>query len=157
MKFEFWCIGKPHDVYIKYGADHFTKRINKYFSVQWRIIATPKNSAFLREEELKKQEADLILEALQPKDFLILLDGKGKQLTSVQLAEFIQQKANESKQKLIFLTGGVFGVHEKIMQRSNFIWSLSLLVFPHMLVRLILAEQVYRACTILKNEKYHHV
>ncbi len=157
MKFQFWSIGKPHNAYIKAGADDFTKRINKYFAVEWRIITAPKNSAFLHETELKKLETKTILEALQPEDFLILLDERGEQLTSAQLAQFIQQKANESKKKLIFLIGGAFGVDKKIMQRANFIWSLSQLVFPHMLVRLILAEQIYRACTILRNEKYHHM
>ena len=72
------------------------------------------------------------------------------------IANFLQQKANESIKKLIFLIGGVYGVDEVIFKRANHTWSLSKLVFPHMLVRLMLAEQLYRACTILKNEKYHH-
>ncbi|MBY0347520.1 MAG: 23S rRNA (pseudouridine(1915)-N(3))-methyltransferase RlmH, partial [Hydrotalea flava] len=77
--------------------------------------------------------------------------------TSVALAEFFQQRANAGHKKIIFLIGGAFGVDDVILNRADFVWSLSKLVFPHMLVRLILAEQVYRACTILKNEKYHHL
>jgi 23S rRNA (pseudouridine1915-N3)-methyltransferase len=72
------------------------------------------------------------------------------------LAKFIQQKANESVKNIIFLIGGAYGLDDMILSRANFIWSLSLLVFPHQLVRLILAEQVYRACTIIRNEIYHH-
>ena len=86
----------------------------------------------------------------------ILLDEKGKNISSPQLANIIQQRANESCKQLVFLIGGAFGVDETIVQRANFTWSLSNLVFPHMLVRFMLAEQVYRACSILRNEKYHH-
>jgi 23S rRNA (pseudouridine1915-N3)-methyltransferase len=87
---------------------------------------------------------------------LILLDEKGKMLSSPGLANLIQQKANQSAQKIIFLIGGAYGVDETIQQRANFTWSISELVFPHMLIRLMLAEQIYRACSILANEKYHH-
>ena len=86
----------------------------------------------------------------------MLLDETGKQPTSVELANFISQKTVAGIRSIIFLIGGAYGVSNEIKQRANFIWSLSKLVFPHMLVRLILAEQVYRACTILRNEKYHH-
>ncbi|HKO79808.1 MAG TPA: 23S rRNA (pseudouridine(1915)-N(3))-methyltransferase RlmH, partial [Chitinophagaceae bacterium] len=98
----------------------------------------------------------LILQWLNKDDYLVVLDERGKQLSSEGLAEFIQARANESTKKLIFLIGGAFGVDEAILKRADYKWSLSHLVFPHQLVRLILAEQVYRACTILKNEKYHH-
>jgi 23S rRNA (pseudouridine1915-N3)-methyltransferase len=87
---------------------------------------------------------------------LILLDEKGKMLSSPGLANLMQQKANQSAQRIVFLIGGAYGVDDEIKKRANFTWSLSELVFPHMLVRLILAEQVYRACSILANEKYHH-
>jgi 23S rRNA (pseudouridine1915-N3)-methyltransferase len=93
---------------------------------------------------------------LQPTDHLILLDERGKQLSSPGLAQLINQKANQSVSRLVFLIGGAYGVSEEIQSKANFTWSLSQLVFPHMLVRLILAEQLYRACTILRNEKYHH-
>jgi 23S rRNA (pseudouridine1915-N3)-methyltransferase len=86
----------------------------------------------------------------------VLLDERGKSLTSEGLAEFLQTRANESVKTLIFLIGGVYGVDEPLFKRANLTWSLSKLVFPHQLVRLILAEQLYRACTILRNEKYHH-
>ena len=89
-------------------------------------------------------------------DVLILLDETGKMLNSPGLAQLIQQKANQSNQKIIFLIGGAYGVSDDIKKRANHTWSLSQLVFPHMLVRLILSEQIYRACSILANEKYHH-
>jgi 23S rRNA (pseudouridine1915-N3)-methyltransferase len=77
-------------------------------------------------------------------------------MTSEQLAEFLQGRANESTKKLVFLIGGAYGVDAAITKRANLQWSLSKLVFPHQLVRLILSEQIYRACSILRNEKYHH-
>lgn len=98
----------------------------------------------------------MIMEWVKPDDYLVLLDERGKQFSSASLAVFLQTKANESTKKLIFLIGGAYGVDEVIAKRANHKWSLSQLVFPHQLVRLILAEQIYRACTILRNEKYHH-
>lgn len=157
MKIQFWSVGKAHDAYVKNGIEDFTKRINKYFTAEWTIIQPPKNAASLSEKDLKKAESILILSQLQKDDFLVLLDERGKLFSSTELAQFIQQLANESNKRVIFLIGGAFGVDESIVKRANFTWSLSKLVFPHMLVRLILAEQVYRACSILRNEKYHHI
>jgi 23S rRNA (pseudouridine1915-N3)-methyltransferase len=86
----------------------------------------------------------------------VALDERGKQMSSEALAAFIQSRANESKKNIIFLIGGAYGIDEAVLKRADYRWSLSQLTFPHQLVRLILAEQVYRACSILKNEKYHH-
>lgn len=156
MKILFWSIGKPHEKYIREGVEDFTSRIGRYFKVEWQIIPPPKNAASLPEAELKKQEAAAVLQQLQDDDFLVLLDEKGKNISSPELAELLQKKSNESTRRLVFLVGGAFGVDAAVASRAGFNWSLSRLVFPHMLVRLILAEQVYRACTILRNEKYHH-
>jgi 23S rRNA (pseudouridine1915-N3)-methyltransferase len=156
MKIYFWSVGKAHEPYVKPGIEIFTKRISHYYTVEWKIIPSAKNAASLSQEELKKTESEIIFNNLKPDDELIVLDEKGKQQTSEQLAGFIQQKANNSTKHLIFLIGGVYGVDDIILKRANFTWSLSQLVFPHQLVRLILSEQIYRACTILRNEKYHH-
>jgi len=157
MKFKLISIGKQHEKYIKEGVEDFTARIQKYYPAEWQIIAPPKNAASLSESELKKAESVLVLSQLQKDDFLILLDEKGKMISSVELSALLQQRTNESSKKLVFLIGGAFGVDASLRDRANFTWSLSKLVFPHMLVRLILAEQVYRACTIARNEKYHHL
>ncbi len=157
MKFQFINIGKPHDDALKKAIDDFTKRVNNYYTAEWIIIPAIKNASVLPEPELKKQEGKIILNKISGDDFLVLLDETGKQLTSVELAKFIEQKANTGVRSLVFLVGGAFGVSDEIKKRADFTWSLSRLVFPHMIVRLILAEQVYRACTILRNEKYHHI
>lgn len=157
MKIVLASVGKPHEALVKAGVDEFTQRIQKYYGVEWKIIAPPKNAASLNEAALKKAEAELVLQQLQADDYLILLDERGKNISSPELANLLQQRANESTKRIVFLIGGAFGVDSTIQQRAQFTWSLSKLVFPHMLVRLILAEQVYRACTINRNEKYHHV
>ncbi len=157
MKIQLWSVGKPHDPYVKAGIEDFTKRLGNYFAVQWQIIPAPKQAATMTDIALKKAEAASILQLLEKDDHLILLDERGKQLSSPELADMLQKRANESTKRLIFLIGGAYGVDETVAQRANVTWSLSKLVFPHMLVRLILSEQLYRACTILRNEKYHHV
>jgi 23S rRNA (pseudouridine1915-N3)-methyltransferase len=156
MKLQFWTVGKAHETYVKEGIELFTKRIANYYPVEWNIVPMPKNAATLSEPDLKKKEGEIILNGLNKEDYLVLLDERGKQLNSEGLAAFIQARANESNKNIIFLIGGAFGISEAIAQRANYKWSLSLLVFPHQLVRLILAEQVYRACSINRNEKYHH-
>lgn len=156
MKFQFWTVGKNHEPYVKEGVELFTKRISNYYPVEWNILPSPKNAAMLSEMDLKKKEGEMITGFLQKEDYLVLLDETGKMLTSEGLAAFIQQRANESTKTIVFLIGGAFGVSDAVKQRANFSWSLSKLVFPHQLVRLVLAEQVYRACSINRNEKYHH-
>ncbi len=156
MKFQFWTIGKNHESFVKEGIELFTKRISNYFPVEWNIISTPKNAASLSDIDLKKKEGDIITGMLQKDDYFILLEENGKMLGSEGLANFIQQRANESTKTIVFLIGGAYGVSDAVKQRANYQWSLSKLVFPHQLVRLILAEQVYRACSINRNEKYHH-
>ncbi|HEX2605883.1 MAG TPA: 23S rRNA (pseudouridine(1915)-N(3))-methyltransferase RlmH [Flavisolibacter sp.] len=156
MKIAFWSIGKVNDTYVKEGIAEFTKRIGKYFPVEWTILPVPKNAALLAETDLKKKEGEMVLQALRTDDYLIALDEYGKQLTSEGLSAFLEQRAMESHKQLVFLIGGAFGLDEAVLKRAQFKWSLSPLTFPHQLVRLLLAEQVYRACTILRNEKYHH-
>lgn len=155
MKIQFWSIGKVHEPFIEAGVNDFTKRISNYFPVSWKIIPTPKGLSSHPGEQ-KRKEAEAVLKMITAQDYLILLDERGKMLGSVQFSQLLQQRANESAKNLVFLIGGAFGVDMTVMRRADFSWSLSALTFPHQLVRLILAEQVYRACTILKNEKYHH-
>ena len=156
MNIQLWSIGKNNDPYIKSGVEDFTQRISKYFKVQWTIIPAPKNAGMMSEMDLKKKEGETILALLDKNDYLVALDEHGKQPDSAGLATFIQARANERVKNLIFLIGGAYGSDEMILKRANYKWSLSSLTFPHQLVRLILAEQLYRACTILKNGKYHH-
>ena len=156
MKIQLWSVGKSNESYVKEGIDAFTKRISHYYPVEWNLLPVPKNSGMLSEIDLREREGEMIIGFLKADDHLVLLDEWGKQMSSEELAGFIQTRANESTKKLVFLIGGAYGVSEAVKKRANHAWALSKLVFPHQLVRLILAEQVYRACTIIRNEKYHH-
>ena len=156
MKIQFWSVGKTHESFVKEGIELFTKRISNYFPVEWNIIPMPKNAGIMEPAMLKIKEGEAILVQINKEDFLVLLDEKGKEFTSEGFAKFIEKRTVESTKTVIFLIGGAYGVSDSVFARANFKWSLSTLVFPHQMVRLILAEQVYRACSILRNEKYHH-
>ena len=141
---------------MKPGIEDFTKRISNYFPVSWNIIPVPKHTGMLSEADLKLAEGRIVLDWLGKDDYLVALDEHGKHMGSEQLAGFLQSRANESVKQLVFLIGGAYGLDAAVLKRARYTWSLSSLTFPHQLVRLILAEQVYRACTIMRNEKYHH-
>ena len=156
MKIYFWTIGKAHESFVKEGVEMFTKRIANYYSVEWTIIPNLKNGGNMEPSILKLKEGENLISLISKDDYVVLLDERGKSFTSEAFSKFLEQRAVESTKNLVFIIGGAFGVSEAVMQRANVKWSLSHLVFPHQIVRLLLAEQVYRACSIIKNEKYHH-
>jgi 23S rRNA (pseudouridine1915-N3)-methyltransferase len=156
MKIQLWSIGKDNDPYIRDGIAIFQKRLQHYVDFELRLIPTVKQAASLSIPELKKQEARIITEMLQPQDYLVALDEHGKMMTTLQLADFLQQRANAGTRQLVLLIGGAFGLDPSILQRAQWKLSLSSLTFPHQLVRLIMTEQLYRAYSVLHNEKYHH-
>ena len=156
MKIQLWSIGKEHDPYIRDGMAVFQKRLQHYVDFEIKLIPTVKQAGSLSVPELKKQEARIIMDMLQPGDFLLALDEKGKMMTTVQFADFLQQRNNAGTRQLVILIGGAFGIDQSLLQRSQLQMSLSPLTFPHQLVRLIFTEQLYRAYTVLNREKYHH-
>lgn len=156
MKIEFWSIGKAHEKCLKEAIEKYTSRIQKYCPIKWEIIPVPKNAAMMSELDLKRIEGKMILDWLDKDTILVALDEYGKEMSSIQLSAFITQKGNMGTKKLVFLIGGAFGLDESVLKRADHTWSLSKLTYPHQLVRLLLAEQIYRAYTIIKNEKYHH-
>jgi 23S rRNA (pseudouridine1915-N3)-methyltransferase len=156
VKIQLWSIGKEHDPYIRDGIAVFQKRLQHYVDFEVKLIPTVKQAASLSVPELKKQEAKIIMDMLQPTDFLLALDEKGKMMTTVQFADFLQQRNNAGTRQLIILIGGAFGIDQTLLQRAQQQMSLSPLTFPHQLVRLIFTEQLYRAYTVLNREKYHH-
>ncbi len=154
MKIKIWTVGKNHEGYVSEGIELFTKRINHYCETNWILIPSSKASL---PEIIKKEEGEMVLQRLQQEDYLILLDERGTNWNNQQIAKEIEKCQNIAVKQLVFLIGGAYGVDSRIVNRANATWSLSKLVFPHMLVRLILAEQIYRSFTILRNEKYHHI
>ena len=157
MKILFWSVGGKHDSNMAKAIEEFTQRVAHYYPCEWKLVAPPKNAASMSIADQKDAESDLLLKSLDPVDFVVLLDERGKMLSSPELAATIEQRAINGAKKIHFVIGGAFGVNDAVRQRADLVWQLSRLVFPHQLVRLILAEQVYRACSIIRGEKYHHV
>lgn len=146
MRFLFVSVGKAHDPEIRGAIEDFTARVNHVFNAEWLLI--PGSSI---EEESKK-----ILKAVKPDDTLVLLDERGKEWASRELGEFIHSKMNDGAKRIVFVIGGAYGVDRSVREAAHITWSLSRLTFPHQIARLILAEQLYRALTIIRGEKYHH-
>ncbi len=150
------CIGKTDDRSIMHLLDEYEKRIFRYGSFVINEIPTLKKSASFSKGELKTREGELILKQITKDDYVVLLDEQGKELRSTEFASFLNQRFVMGGKKLCFVTGGAFGVDGKVKNRADHILSLSKMTFPHQLVRLIFAEQLYRALSILRNEAYHH-
>lgn len=156
MKILLLQIDKTQDSYIAEGIEIYTKRLKNYCSFEMVTINVPKVVRQRSHNEQKMEEAKLILATILPEDQLVLLDEKGKEYSSVQFSNFIAQKQNASVKRLVFLIGGPFGFSESVYNRANFKISLSQMTFSHQMVRLFFVEQLYRAYSILKGEKYHH-
>lgn len=156
MKVECWFIGKTADRYLQEGIDKYAKRLPHYLPFALEILPDIKNSGKLRPEQLKAKEADLVLGRLKPQDGLIILDERGKQFTSNELARWLDEQLQAPYRRLIFLVGGAFGFDDRIYQRANRKLSLSKMTFSHQMVRLFCLEQLYRSMTILRNEPYHN-
>ena len=157
MHIEIWSIGKENEPFIEEGLRYYFQKTKPWNTVDLVILQTPKKAATTDTERTKLQEEELILKKLQPQHYLILLDERGKMLSSVQWSQQFQQCMNQGVKTLVILIGGAFGVTENVRKRASQCWSLSNLVFPHQMVRLITAEQVYRAFSILNHSPYHHV
>ena len=149
-------IGKTKSKFLLDGENEYQKRLKHYCKFSELIITDVKNAGKLSKKELKEKEGNLILESIKNSDYVILLDDKGLALTSVDFAEFLNKKMVSSTNELVFVVGGAFGFCESVYKRAYTKLSLSKMTFSHQMVRLIFKEQLYRAFTILKGEKYHH-
>jgi 23S rRNA (pseudouridine1915-N3)-methyltransferase len=156
MKITVLSIGKTKDPYLKEGLKIYLEKISRYHPITWTELEDVKNAASITREELRRKEAKVFLDQLKPGDHVIVLDERGKEFSSELLAQEIQSLMNRSISNLVFLIGGAFGFDETVMQRSQQKISFSRLTFTHQMIRLLLAEQLYRVFTILNNEKYHH-
>ena len=155
MKIEFHLIGKTGIDYLKSGIGVFEKRLAHYIPFTIVVLNDLKNPP-TDNEVLKQKEGDFILAKIQPTDFLILLDERGVGMTSKKFAQFLETKRDNGTQKIIFQVGGAFGFSEAVYKRADLQLTLSEMTFSHQLIRLIFMEQLYRAFTIIKGEKYHN-
>lgn len=156
MKIECWCIGKTAERYLDEGIQKYKRKLPHYLPFEWVVLPDIRQAGKLNPGQLKTKEAELVLSKLKPQDGLFILDERGKQFSSEELAKWIDQKLQAPYRRLIFLVGGAYGFDDAIYKRANGKLSLSKMTFSHQMVRLFWLEQLYRAMTILRNEPYHN-
>lgn len=146
------AIGKKHEPWVADGIERYQKRLQAPWNVQWVLLP----HSTLEGPEARQNESQAILHKLSATGYVILLDERGKLLDSPALSAHLQQQFVSSR-NIVLVIGGAYGVNDELMQRANLTWSLSPLVFPHQLVRLLLTEQLYRAQEIAAGKPYHHL
>jgi 23S rRNA (pseudouridine1915-N3)-methyltransferase len=155
MKVHLWALGAESDPWVMQGESLFKKRIERYMPFDYKCIQPSKSKVT---EQVLSAEAKWLMQQIgTTPTFLVLLDEKGKQLTSVQLSTQLEKWRQGSHKQLVFLIGSSYGFDPSVYQRADALLGLSLLTFPHQLARLIMLEQLYRACTIQRGESYHHI
>lgn len=155
MKVELLLIGKTVNRHFVAGIEDYVSRINHYLPLTMTVIPELKNNKKMTESQQKTLEGQLILKKIMPSDTVVLLDEHGKELRSVELAAWLEKKQSTTR-KIVFVIGGPYGFAPEVYERADEQLSLSRLTFSHQMVRLIFTEQLYRACTIIKGEPYHH-
>ena len=155
MKTTLILVGKTNSKIFQSGIDDYTSRIRHYMPFEIHVIPELKNTKSMSEEVQKQKEGEQILRLVQPSDTLVLLDEHGKELRSVEMAAWLERK-QQAGRSLIFCIGGPYGFSKDVYARADEKLSLSKMTFSHQMVRMIFTEQIYRACTIINNEPYHH-
>lgn len=145
------AIGRKHEAWIQDGLERYHKRLNKPWNIEWVLLPHSAREGITAREE----ESERILGRLSPDDYVILLDERGTLLDSPALSRHLESVFPTGK-TIICIIGGAYGVNDTLTARANLVWSLSPLVFPHQLVRLLLTEQLYRAQEIAAGHPYHH-
>ena len=156
MKISLVTVGKTDVKWVREGLDLYVSRLSHYVPFTLDEIPELKNAASLTREQVKEKEGELVLKRIKDADEVILLDEHGRQLRSVELAAFLQDKLSRSGRDLVFVVGGAYGFSDRVYDRADALLSLSKMTFSHQMVRTIFAEQLYRAFTIIKGEPYHH-
>ena len=154
MKVHLWAFGSSSDSWITEGENLYVKRIERYFPFEYKIIqpskSNQKNLVLTAEAKWLQQQIE------KTPSKLILLDEHGPQLTSIHFSKKLEKWRQGSHKRLIFLIGSSYGFDDQIKKSSDEILSLSSMTLPHQLCRFLFLEQIYRACTILRGESYHH-
>lgn len=156
MKITLLVIGKTSSSYLRDGIDNYTRRIGYYVPFDLKILPDIKNTKSLTEERQKVLEGEAFMSIMRPGDYVVLLDERGREMTSRQFSDFISEKMTRLPGQLFFVIGGPYGFSEDMYRRANDKLSLSRMTFSHEMVRLFFVEQIYRAMTILRGEPYHH-
>lgn len=155
MKTILLLVGKTVNKHFVAGIKDYTERIGHYMPFEIKVIPELKNTKALSEDQQKTREGELILKEIQSSDTVVLMDEHGEEYRSIEFAKWLQKKQNTAR-RLIFVIGGPYGFSPDVYSRCNEKISLSRMTFSHQMVRLVFTEQIYRACTIIKGEPYHH-
>ena len=156
MKTILLVVGKTTEQHFAAGISDYVKRLGRYLSFELETIPELKNARNLPVEVQKEKEAELILKALQPGDAAVLLDAGGREMRSVEFADYMRHKQNTVARRLVFVVGGPYGFAPRVYAAASEKLSLSRMTFSHQMVRLVFVEQLYRAMTILAGTPYHH-
>lgn len=156
MKIEIIWVGKTNENYFVQCIDNYVNRIVHYFPLEVVEIPDIKNTKNIDVNELRLKEGKLILKFLKNEDYVILLDDKGKQYTSIDFSKKIESLSISSKKRVVFVIGGAYGFSTEVYDRADDFLSLSKMTFSHQMIRILLVEQIYRALTISRGEPYHH-
>lgn len=156
MKITLLTVGKTDRDWVKQGMDIYVSRLKHYIPFSVVEIPELKNVSALSKDQIKTREGELILKNIRPTDDVILLDERGREHTSVELAKVIQGKISYGGRDMVYVIGGAYGFSEEVYRRADSKISLSRMTFSHQMVRAIFTEQIYRAFTIMRGEPYHH-
>lgn len=156
MKTELVLIEKNHEEFITSGVRYYVEKIRHYLSLEITTITVPSQVRKMSVEEQKRSEAEMIVKKMDAAAYRILLDEKGNLMDSSAFASMLNRRMGQSVKKIQFFIGGPYGVHDSIKKEFHYHLSLSPMTFSHQIIRIIFLEQLYRALTILKGEKYHH-
>lgn len=149
-------VGKTRSPFVIAGIDEYMRRLTRYVSFSMAEIPDVRASKAMSEQVQKEKEGTLILDRLSASDFVVLLDEKGNEFTSVEFAGYMQKVMTSGRKRMVFVVGGPYGFSSNVYARGNAKISLSRMTFNHEMVRMFFVEQIYRAMTILRGEPYHH-
>ena len=158
MKLSIVCVGRLKEKYWTAAVDEYSKRLGKYIKLDITELPdekAPESMSVAQERQVKEKEGERILKAIKDDAFVVTLEIEGKQLTSVELAGFISEKMTRGVSHIAFVIGGSLGLSEEVIKKSDYHLSFSKMTFPHQLMRVVLLEQIYRACRINAGEPYH--
>jgi len=158
MKVSIICVGKLKEKYWTMAIDEYSKRLGKYIKldiIELPDEKAPESMSPAQEEQVKIKEGERIIKAIKDDAYVITLEIEGKQLTSVELAQLIEERKNRGVSHIAFIIGGSLGLSDEVIKKADYHLSFSKMTFPHQLMRVVLLEQIYRAERINKNEPYH--
>ena len=156
MKIVLLVVGRTVESHFIQGIEEYSKRLAHYVPFEIAVIPELRNTKSLSTDQQKEREADFILKSFLPGDYIVLLDEHGKEMRSLEFADYMKRKMNTVNKRLVFIIGGPYGFSEKVYQAANEKISMSKMTFSHQMIRLIFVEQIYRAMTILNGGPYHH-